>query len=154
MPVNLNTILSFKCFLIIRKYNSHSLGGAIAIKLLSKELNSKRCMALIIQSTFTSMQDLCRYLAQKYVNLSLFENEEYFLNMKFESKDLIKRVKSSIFIICGLKDQIVPPFMSSTLFDNAINAKRKELCQLKARGHNDLHEDEIYYEKLERMLNF
>jgi hypothetical protein len=109
-------------------------------------------MALVIENTFTSMQDLCNYLSQKYLNIRLFENEDYFINMKFESNKLIKHINSSIFIVYGSNDHVVPSFMSSSLFDLAVNAKYKELCELTSRGHNDLYEEDSYYEKLKKML--
>ena len=110
-------------------------------------------MALVIENTFTSMQDLCKYLSKKYLNIRLFDNEDYFINMKFESNKLIKHVKCSIFVVCGSNDYIVPSFMSSSLFELAVNARYKELYQLTSRGHNDLYEEDAYYENLEKMLN-
>jgi fermentation-respiration switch protein FrsA (DUF1100 family) len=132
----------------------HSLGGAISIGLLSKEVNSKRCMALVVENSFTSIPALCRHLVYKHLKLSLFENDsEFFYNVKFESDVSIKTITCPILVVCGSKDEIVPPEMSKQLFELATKARAKCFFELESKGHNDLYHDDFYYVKLEKFLN-
>lgn len=135
-------------------YFSHSIGGAIAIGLLARELNYTRCRALIIQNTFTSVIKIANIIAKNYACKSdLFTNEKYFSNLKFESDKLIANIKCPILVACSLKDKLVPPKMSEELFNLAVNSSYKRLYVAKNMEHNNIADGDGYYDTLLEFLN-
>ena len=106
----------------------HSLGGAIAIDLASK---NPQMAGLIIQGSFTSMADMVDFLG----TYDLFPNG-FILNQKFDSISKLKSLQVPLLFIHGEYDDIVPALMSKTLFDTAIAPKG--LWLVDGANHNDV----------------
>jgi pimeloyl-ACP methyl ester carboxylesterase len=106
----------------------HSLGGAIAIDLASK---NPHMAGLIIQGSFTSMVDMVDFLGI----YDLFPND-LILNQKFDSLSKLKSLQVPLLFIHGEEDDIVPASMSNTLFDVAIAPK--SLWLVEGANHNDV----------------
>lgn len=103
-----------------------SLGGGIALELATR----KKIKSINLISAFTSLADMCRehYPA---IPLNIVKNE--LLN----SKELIQKVSSFVFIVHGDKDTIVNVSHAYNLFENANEPKK--LLILKGAGHNEIN---------------
>lgn len=103
-----------------------SLGGGISLELA----NRKRVKSINLISAFTSLADMCRehYPA---IPLGIVKNE--LLN----SKELIRKINCSVFIVHGDRDTIVNVSHAYNLFENAHEPKK--LLILKGAGHNEIN---------------
>jgi hypothetical protein len=109
----------------------HSLGGAIAINLISSQQNNTaQAKGLIIDGSFTSVVDMAS-LEPKYrifpINLLIHQN--------FNSIAKVSSIHSPILYIHGAADEVVPPTMSQALY-NATTAP-KQLLLVPNAGHNN-----------------
>ncbi|MDX2257212.1 MAG: alpha/beta hydrolase [Pseudanabaenaceae cyanobacterium bins.39] len=109
----------------------HSLGGAIAINLISNQQNkTANAKGLIIDGSFTSIVDMAS-LDPKYrifpINLLIHQN--------FDSISKVSSIKSPILYIHGTADEVIPASMSQALY-NATTAP-KQLLLVPNAGHNN-----------------
>ncbi len=93
----------------------HSLGGAIAIDLATKN-EADGTAGLIVESTFTSILDMS---ALKYNGLLRLLPIDYLLTQRFDSLSKIESIKRPILLIHGKEDSKVPYEMSQALSDRA-----------------------------------
>jgi len=105
----------------------HSLGGAVAIDLASR----RECGGLIVQSSFTSIRDMAR----RTFRIPLFE---YIPKSRFNSLAKLQRVRASILIVHGTRDETVPFTMGQRLF--AAAPEPKFFFPIEGAGHNDVIE--------------
>ncbi|BBM81906.1 alpha/beta hydrolase [Candidatus Uabimicrobium amorphum] len=104
-----------------------SLGGAVAIRLsLNREFG-----AVIVASTFTSLNDLIRGLFVPWL-ASFFCWASPF---KFRSIDLIGYVTHPLLILHGTEDELIPYVMAKELYESA--SKPKLLYPVTDGKHND-----------------
>ena len=89
-----------------------SLGTAIAIH----TGQFKNFSGIILEAPFTSMIDV----GQKYYPIFPVK---FLLKDKYESKKKLKNLKSSILVMHGKKDKIVPFYMGEKIFNMANNPK-------------------------------
>ena len=89
-----------------------SLGTAIAIH----TGQFKNFSGIILEAPFTSMIDL----GQKYY--PIFPGK-FLLKDKYESKNKLKNLKSSMLVMHGKKDKIVPFYMGKAIYDNLSEPK-------------------------------
>ncbi len=110
-----------------------SLGGAVIVDVASK--NALR--ALILDSTFSSVQDMTRYV-YPFIPYWVFAS-------RFNTADKVKSITVPKLIIHSLNDEIVPYALSRRLFDMAAPPK----LFLKVHGgHNScFYESKGLYEK-------
>ncbi|HZS48913.1 MAG TPA: alpha/beta hydrolase [Blastocatellia bacterium] len=115
----------------------HSLGGAVAIDLASRE----PVAGLIIEASFTSI----RAMASHYVPVYPFY---WFLHSRFDSISKIPLVRSPVLIIQGDQDETVPFKLGRELYDSA--KQPKEFYEIHGGGHDNLAKvgGTAYYDKL------
>ncbi len=85
----------------------HSLGGPIAAEVA---LRSKGAAALVLESSFTSLQELT-------VIGSL-------LTQRMDLLDKVRRLELPVLVVHGADDRVVPPEMAQRLYDAARGPKR------------------------------
>ncbi|CAG7832944.1 unnamed protein product [Allacma fusca] len=90
-----------------------SLGGAIAIDLASREEYKNRVAAIIVENTFSSLDQLALQLTTKCCSPLIKFLE---LTRKFPSIRKISYVDRPILFISGLKDKFILPDHSTKLF--------------------------------------
>ncbi len=102
-----------------------SLGGAVAIDLAAKEKIGK----VVVESTFTSIREMAKNV-MPFVPISLVSDG-------FNSVEKLKRVRSSILIVHGSNDTLVPIEMGRRLFQAANTPKL--FYEVKGADHNDVY---------------
>ena len=107
----------------------HSLGGAIAIELASKQPNMA---GLITEGTFTSIKEMGR-LNPLFSLLPL----NLIVTQRFDSINKIASLKTPLLMFHGTDDEIIPPEMAKKLFD--IAPQPKQLVLINKAEHNNLH---------------
>lgn len=105
----------------------HSLGGAVAIELVS---HHPEVAGLIVDSSFTSVLDVAAdYPGSRYFPLPLL------LNQRFDSIQKIKQITVPTLFIHGTADQTIPYFMSEALY--AAKPGAKQLVLISGANHNN-----------------
>jgi hypothetical protein len=105
----------------------HSLGGAIAIELASKQ---GKASGLILQSTFTSMSAMTDlHWWYKLFPVSLL------LTQKFDSLSKVQSLQMPVLYIHGTSDQVIPSAMSRSLY-SATRSAHKKLILVANAGHD------------------
>jgi alpha-beta hydrolase superfamily lysophospholipase len=105
----------------------HSLGGAIAAELARRHPEAS---GLVLESTFTSVQDMVDQSAWGFLPVSLI------LTQKFDTLSKIGQVKMPVLITHGTRDSIVPFAMGERLFQAANSPKR--FIKVEGAGHHNL----------------
>jgi alpha-beta hydrolase superfamily lysophospholipase len=93
----------------------HSLGGAIAVRLATEVDDAK---GLIVEGTFTSIPAVFETLKWGWLPL------EPLITTRFDSADLIGRVRVPVLVVHGDSDSLIPPALGKALFDRAPEPKR------------------------------
>lgn len=106
-----------------------SLGGAVAIDLAVKHPEAK---ALIVQSTFTSMNEMGRRNS-----LFKFFPVDLILTQRFNSIEKIKKLKIPAFFIHGKMDSLVPFSMAQALYE--ATPTEKKIVFIPDGEHNDVN---------------
>ncbi len=109
----------------------HSLGGAVAIELATKK-DSSDTAGLIVESTFTSIQEMS---ALQYHGLLRLLPVSLLLTEEFDSLSKINSVKLPILFIHGKEDKKVPFEMSERL--RAMAGGSHPLCLIDGAGHEN-----------------
>ena len=120
----------------------HSLGGAVAIDLASR----RECGGLIVESSFTTVPDMARYVYKLPV-------ARYLPSSRFDSIGKIARVQSPVLIIHGTEDRVVPFEMGRKLYEAA--REPKSFMPIEGAGHDDPHTvgGDKYMNRLNKMLH-
>ncbi|MBV9311336.1 MAG: alpha/beta hydrolase, partial [Solirubrobacterales bacterium] len=105
-------------------YLGESLGGAVALRLAVEHPPA----GLILQSTFTSVRDIARH-HYPFVPPAIIPNW-------YASGDLISHLRTSVLVLHGDRDQIVPVSHAESLYNAAPEPKRMHVFS--GLGHNDL----------------
>lgn len=100
-----------------------SLGGAVSIALATR----RRCAAVIVVSTFTSLRDVAR---QHYGALAALTGSQ------FDSAARVASLGVPILIAHGDQDEIVPYGLGERLF--ALAHEPKQFVRVPGRQHNDV----------------
>ncbi len=108
----------------------HSLGGAIAIELATRH---PKMAGLIIQSSFTSMQNMVNYQGGIYK----FFPVKILLHQKFDSISKLSKLDIPICLVHGTEDISVPAYMSEQLFA-VTPAEIKDLYMVSRAEHNNV----------------
>jgi uncharacterized protein len=118
-----------------------SLGGAVAVNLAARA----PCAGLILQSTFSSAQDM----SHLFFPLGLLRP---LAGVRFDSLEGIKKVAAPKLVIHGNADEIVPFELGRKLFDAA--PQPKDFYEVPGAHHNDLVviAGRGYFEKLRDFL--
>jgi uncharacterized protein len=115
-----------------------SLGAAPAIYLAQH----KPVGGLIVFSPFTSIHDVAPYIfppaVQSLIPKSLFD---LLIPEKFDNLTRITAVKCPIFIAHGTADEVIPVWMSKSLYDRSISADLDvTFYEIERANHNDIFE--------------
>ena len=107
-----------------------SLGGSIAIELATRH---PQMAGLIIQSSFTSMENMVNYRGGYYKFFPI----KLILHQKFDSLSKLRKLDIPILLVHGKDDVSVPAYMSEQLF--AVSpAKIKDLYIVPGANHGNV----------------
>jgi hypothetical protein len=101
----------------------HSLGGAIATKVMS--LKPDRFKGLVLLSTFNSMKATLSYHRDQMKWVKWLFNEEL-IKSSFNSAAVIGKIKQSILGFWGEADPVTPPAMGRQLWDKLDDTHGKQ----------------------------
>ena len=88
---------------------------------------------LIVEGTFTSMQDMAKFMYKlKFFPL------EWLVTERFDSIAKIGSLQTPILILHGTSDRTIPPFMAEKLY--AAAPEPKQLALIPQANHNNLPE--------------
>lgn len=107
----------------------HSLGGAIAIELASRQ---PEAAGLIVECSFTSIREMTDY---RYPWFVIFPIDQLLTN-RFDSLSKVPHLQMPLLFIHGTADETVPYAMSQTLF--AAAPQPKQLFTVPGAGHENL----------------
>ena len=113
----------------------HSLGGAIAIELATRQ---PQMAGLIVEGSFTSMLDMAK-LQPHYRIFPL----DWILTQRFESIEKVRSLRPHLLLLHGTADKTIPYQMSQQLQDAAhdsIHHPQTETVLIADAEHNDLPE--------------
>jgi len=122
-----------------------SLGGCIVAELAMRH----RAKAVIIESSFTSVDDMARYNRPA---IAFFIPSRLLVRSRFDSLSKMGRIHSPVMIVHGDKDVTVPIHMGRELFEAANEPKR--FYEIKGATHDDTHMvgGENYYAALREFV--
>lgn len=103
----------------------HSLGGAIAIDLAAK---NRDLAGLIVESTFTSIRDMAKVVASRWLPLGPM------VTHRFDSLSKVSALDVPILFMHGAGDEVVPHHMSLRLHAAAREPKRLAIFPGAAHG--------------------
>lgn len=104
----------------------HSLGGAVAIDLATKNPD---VAGLIVEASFTSMRDMATAMGYGALPLGAV------LTQRFDSIGKVGRLGAPVLFVHGTADRFVPASMSEQLFAAAPEPKR--LLLVESAGHSN-----------------
>jgi uncharacterized protein len=104
----------------------HSLGGAIAVHLASRQDDVR---GLVVEGSFTSIPDLIRHFKWGWLPVGPL------ITQRFEAGEHIRKVRAPVLVVHGASDSLVPPELGRALFDRAPQPKRFVLVE-GASHHN------------------
>lgn len=105
----------------------HSLGGAIAIDLASKQ---PEAMGIIVDASFTSISEMAS-LDPKYRIFPI----DALIHQRFDSLSKVRSLKVPVLYIHGTADDLIPPAMSQRLYE--ATPTRKQIVLIPNGGHNN-----------------
>nr|XP_054755448.1 protein ABHD13-like [Lytechinus pictus] len=120
-----------------------SLGGAVAIHIASQKMNTGRLKGVIIENTFTSIQEMGSHLfagAVSWIPLCLVKN-------KFLSNRKVSSIHTSTMFLAGTVDELVPPKMMKELFMRCRAPKKFMYC-FTGGTHNETWHCENYFQTI------
>jgi fermentation-respiration switch protein FrsA (DUF1100 family) len=118
-----------------------SLGGAIAIDLAQ----NKKIEALIIESTFNSMDDMGS-LQYKFLPIKILSKFHFRSDLK------IKNIKAKLLVIHSKNDEVIPFSQGNKLFQNAL--QNKQFLIISGNHNSGFRESEnIYLETIKSFMN-
>lgn len=107
-----------------------SLGGAIAAR-VALDMNLP-FRGIIIENTFTTMGDLVDVM---FPFIKYFR--KYLLKAKFETIDIIGKIKRPILFCRSEKDELIPKIQMDNLYNSAKGALFKQYYTINEGSHND-----------------
>lgn len=115
-----------RTFIVIIIYG-HSIGGAIAVDLATKQ---PEAALLIVQSSFTSIRDMT-----KRFGLYWLLPVELILRQRFESLKKMKTISMPVLVVTGTEDFQIPVGMGHRLYKAALGLK--QLIVIQGGGHDN-----------------
>lgn len=105
-----------------------SLGGAVALHFTDKF--QERINALILENTFTSLLDMIKL---EFPILGVFR---YLSRNRWVSKRRIRRIRTPILFLSGLRDSYIPPQMMRQMHELADSSRMREFVEFENGTHN------------------
>lgn len=135
----------------LRKTNivlyGQSLGGALAVKLLQTNQQVGDIAAVILENTFLSIRKLIPSIMPPAKYLT------YLCHQRWDSEQSLAKVSdrhTPILFLSGLRDEIVPPEMMRTLFDQC--PTRKIWKEFPSGDHNSTVAEPGYFDAIYSFL--
>lgn len=126
-----------------------SLGGAVAIDLVSRPKFGKHVFILIVENTFTSIPDI----AKQMFNFKIIHwLPDWAFKNQFLSLKKIKHVKRPSLFISGQADLLIPPAMMKLLCQ-VCGSQVKRLHSYEFGSHNETWQCEGYYHSLNLFID-
>ncbi|EDO36646.1 predicted protein [Nematostella vectensis] len=123
-----------------------SLGGAVAIDLVSHPAYVQRAFALVVENTFVSIPAMANTLIAGLHRLPYF----CFRN-KFNSLSKIPNARVPTLFLSGMADQLIPPKMMKMLYQSS-GSSLKKLEQFEGGSHNDTWQCFGYLDAISRFI--
>jgi len=116
-----------------------SLGGAVSVTLALH--NQDKICGVILENTFTSIDDMCLVFAEKMQlrrGLVLIRWFLWFyLTSHWPNADLIRKLRVPVLFMSGLQDELIPPEHMKRLHDLATVSSYRQLHTVANGTHND-----------------
>lgn len=125
-----------------------SLGGAVAIRACSVPSYASRVACLVVENTFTSIQEMAFTL---FDTRAIHYVPEWCYKNKFRSKHCIGKVEQPTLFLVGLKDALVPPKMMLQLYDIS-GSRMKRLGIFQNGTHNETWQCQGYYKTINQFF--
>ena len=119
-----------------------SLGGAVAIHVASH--SSTLLRGVVLENTFTSVDDMVVTLSQRMVRLNSWTCRVLkgvlllMMTSHWNSEEKIGRIQCPVLLISGEKDELVPPWQMRRLYEK-VGMDRAELLLIEEGTHNDTY---------------
>jgi abhydrolase domain-containing protein 13 len=126
-----------------------SLGGAVSVYLATVDGFKQQIRGLILENTFTSIQDMVKILFPPLAYLR-------FLHRNFwPSRERIVRIQAPILFVRCLKDEIVPTSQMEELIKLAENAESLDVYEIPLGTHNIAWEvdESAYFGRLQEYFD-
>ncbi|KAI0979766.1 hypothetical protein GJ496_010294 [Pomphorhynchus laevis] len=130
-----------------------SLGAAIAMHLASQEDNARHLHAVIVENCFTSICEISRYYVPNWVRPLLDLVKSTLVCPMFDCLSKASRIRCSVLYLVGLRDPVVPSWMSQVLYSQTNNSCRKGIREFPEGRHNDLPSSCLYSRTVIDFLN-
>eukprot|EP01098_Paradermamoeba_levis_P016816 TRINITY_DN9319_c0_g1_i1.p1 TRINITY_DN9319_c0_g1~~TRINITY_DN9319_c0_g1_i1.p1 ORF type:complete len:309 (+),score=81.00 TRINITY_DN9319_c0_g1_i1:47-928(+) len=125
--------------------HGQSLGGAVAIDLVSKR--QSQISGLILENTFTCIDDMIDQV------MPFIKAVKFLSRNKWNSLNKITTIKTPILFLVGQKDQVVPPQMSTTLYQAASSSTGREIRFFPQGSHDDCFLFPAFFEHVQEFLD-
>eukprot|EP00818_Percolomonas_sp_WS_P006749 CAMPEP_0117445840 /NCGR_PEP_ID=MMETSP0759-20121206/6014_1 /TAXON_ID=63605 /ORGANISM="Percolomonas cosmopolitus, Strain WS" /LENGTH=202 /DNA_ID=CAMNT_0005238051 /DNA_START=845 /DNA_END=1453 /DNA_ORIENTATION=+ len=128
-----------------------SLGGAVCIDLAYKIQKRRDFLAgVIVENVYTNIPDMIDHMFPLYHPLRYLK---WASRNQWRSDDIVPKLSSKlpILFISGLKDELIPPWMSKTLFEMS-KSKYKQLKTFSEGKHNYTWMEGGYFEVLKDFI--
>ncbi|ESO86065.1 hypothetical protein LOTGIDRAFT_129983 [Lottia gigantea] len=126
-----------------------SLGGGVAVQLLTEPYYSQYICALILENTFTSIQAIGGVIFKldflKFVPQFLIKN-------KFANSKKISSIRHPTLFISGLADNLIPPRMMEELYQLS-GSSYKRMVPIQGGSHNDTWMCPGYFESIANFVH-
>jgi fermentation-respiration switch protein FrsA (DUF1100 family) len=124
-----------------------SLGGAVSIKLVSKNQDAGDIAGLVLENTFLSMRKLIPSVLPPAKYLAILCHQIW------SSESLLPNIKKvPILFLSGLQDEIVPPHHMKKLYDICV-APNKRWKPFPGGDHNSSVLEEGYFEAIDDFVS-
>ena len=112
-------------------YYGHSLGSAVAAELAVEH----RPRALLLESPFTSAQDMAAVIAGSWLTSGLWR---LISRLHFDTVRIVASLDTPVSVIHGGRDRVIPSRMGKTVYDAAKN--KREGLLIPAASHSDVED--------------
>eukprot|EP00456_Euglypha_rotunda_P093490 TRINITY_DN9872_c0_g1_i16.p1 TRINITY_DN9872_c0_g1~~TRINITY_DN9872_c0_g1_i16.p1 ORF type:complete len:288 (+),score=12.85 TRINITY_DN9872_c0_g1_i16:136-999(+) len=115
-----------------------SLGGAVALTLAHR--NQKTVSGVLVENTFTSIDDMVIILLERlslkqgflFIRIFLY----VFLTNHWSNKKIIRTLTTPILFISGLADELIPPAAMQELYDLSTQSRSRQFLGIEGGEHN------------------
>lgn len=127
-----------------------SLGASIAIQLVSDPLNQVK--VAIFENAFISVPEIAKYFLTYAKSVIGITKSIGFLYL-FDSLPKVRRIECPCIYLAGLLDPMIPPWMSSTLYNETRLSSKRQLFEYPFGKHNDLPVMKDYFENIQSFID-
>lgn len=117
-----------------------SLGGAVAVGLaeaLQRQGDEAVPRGLILENTFVSINAVVDAV---FPMLAIESLKKKFLRLSWETCERIRQLEMPLLFLCGMKDELIPPWHMQKLHASSTNSSLRRVAQFPDGTHNDTWE--------------